>query len=153
MGRGPGQAMKRRCWGRRAAVVIGGGSLIALTTFLRLELSLLLAGIVGMLIAAFTYRFSRGYRSGVIGILITISTCLVTGVWVGLSHRMVCKVIQLVAAQNSIPDCAPHHTKAIVFGGLSLMIIGALIVAFTVGKYIVPVCSDSRIDSSEGSSR
>ncbi len=151
MGRGPDQAMKRRCWGRRAALVISGGGLVALTTFLRLELSLLLAGILGMLIAAFTYRFSRGYRSGVIGIAIAVGTCLVTGVWVGLSHRIVCEIIHLVTDQASIPNCATHHTKAIVFGGLSLMIIGALIVAFTVGKYIVPICPDSRTDSSQGS--
>lgn len=143
MGRGSDQAIKRYCWGRRVAIVIVGGGLIALTTFLRLELSLLLAGILGMLIAASTYRFSRGRRSSVISIVIVIGMCLVTGVWVGLSHCMACEAIQLVTGQAYIPNCATHHTRAIVFGGLSLMMIGALIVAFTLGKHIVPVCPDS----------
>jgi hypothetical protein len=131
--------MKFYCWTIRTALIVAGGLLIVLASFLMLELEIFVATFLGIFIGIFTYRFSAGYRSNIIGVGIVTVTCLVTSLWIGILHFSVCKGIQIITNSANISNCADCQTRVIVSGALSFMLIGAVTMALTIGKHIAPI--------------
>lgn len=141
MGRKPNRSIGLY-WSARIAIVIGGGILLPLTDFLLSRLLPLLAGILGVLIAVSTYRFSRGYRTNVIAVAIVTSSCLVSSLLAGLSHYVACGVVN-TTSKAQVSFCSAHSIETTVLSSVFFTTFAALIVALTVGRYIVPACPSS----------
>lgn len=130
-----------RLWGARIAIVAMGGILLPLFDMLLSGLLLPFAGVLGVLITAFTYRFSKGYPSKAMALAVVIGSCLVSSLLAGLSHWIICEMIKV--ASISISFCGIHSIETTILSSAFLATLAALIVALTVGNYIVPINSSS----------
>ncbi len=128
-----------RSIGLARMAVISGGILLPLTDFLLSGLLPVLAGLLGVLIAVSTYRFSRGYRTNVIGVAVVTGSCLVSSLLAGLSHYAACGIVNCVK-QIQVGFCGVHNIETTILSSVFFTTLAALIVALTVGKYITPVC-------------
>jgi hypothetical protein len=138
MGRKPNRSI-RLCWSARMAVVMAGGLLLPLADFLVLRLLPLLAGMLGVLIAVSTYRFSRGYRTNTRAVAVIIGSCLLSSLLAGLSHYVACGVVN-ASSRAQVLLCGAHSIETTVLSSAFFTTFAGLIVALTVGKYIVPAC-------------
>lgn len=137
MGRKPTRSIG--LWGVRIAFIVSGGILLPLADFLLSGLLPLLAGMLGVLIAVSTYRFSKGYCTNAIGVAVATGSCLASSLLAGLSHYGACRVVNAMSkAQASF--CGAHSIETTVLSSAFFTTLAALAVALTVGKYIMPVC-------------
>jgi hypothetical protein len=115
-------------WNVRTVVAIGvaiattGGGLLALTVLLfsNVYAAVFIATVVGVFIAA------SAYYAGSLGtwpeyltrVGTAVGCSLLTGIWAGLCHSMLCVLVNCVLIEPQIANCAAHGINATIFIGL-----------------------------------